>query len=69
MIKGFDHVGSDHKCNVCACAFTDDEGSFQLTINGHTRNLVPGSTFHIPAGVEHSEVYGPEGATWWVGRS
>jgi quercetin dioxygenase-like cupin family protein len=45
------------------------KGSFQLTVNGHTRNLVPGSTFYIPVGVEHSEVYGPEGATWWVGRS
>jgi len=29
MIKGFDHVGSDHKCNVCACDFTDDEGGIQ----------------------------------------
>lgn len=29
MIKGFDHVGSDHKCNVCACDFTDDDGGIQ----------------------------------------
>jgi hypothetical protein len=29
MIEGFEHVGSDHKCNVCACAFTDDEGGIQ----------------------------------------
>jgi hypothetical protein len=29
MIEGFDHVGSDHKCTVCSCAFTDDEGGIQ----------------------------------------
>jgi hypothetical protein len=26
MIKNLGHVGTDHKCNVCACEFTDDEG-------------------------------------------
>jgi hypothetical protein len=26
MIKGFDHVGDEHKCNVCSCEFTEDEG-------------------------------------------
>ena len=26
MIKGFEHIGTDHKCNVCSCDFTDDEG-------------------------------------------
>lgn len=29
MIEGFDHVGSNHKCNVCQCDFTDDEGGIQ----------------------------------------
>jgi hypothetical protein len=29
MIEGFDHVGTDHKCNVCQCDFTDDEGGVQ----------------------------------------
>ena len=29
MIDGFDHVGTDHKCNVCQCDFTDDEGGIQ----------------------------------------
>jgi hypothetical protein len=29
MIEGFDHVGTDHKCNVCQCDFTDDEGGIQ----------------------------------------
>jgi len=26
MIKVFDHVGDEHKCNVCSCEFTEDEG-------------------------------------------
>lgn len=26
MIAGLEHVGEDHKCNVCACEFSDDEG-------------------------------------------
>ena len=26
MIKGLQHVGTEHKCNVCSCEFTDDEG-------------------------------------------
>ena len=29
MIKGLDHVGTDHICNVCQCDFTDDEGGVQ----------------------------------------
>ena len=29
MIEGFEHVGADHKCNVCQCDFTDDEGGIQ----------------------------------------
>ena len=29
MIDGFDHVGTDHVCNVCQCDFTDDEGGIQ----------------------------------------
>ena len=29
MIDGLQHVGSDHKCSVCQCDFTDDEGGIQ----------------------------------------
>ena len=29
MIDKFDHVGTDHVCNVCQCDFTDDEGGAQ----------------------------------------
>ena len=26
MIKGLEHVGDEHKCNICSCEFTEDEG-------------------------------------------
>ena len=26
MIEGLEHVGDTHRCNVCSCEFTDDEG-------------------------------------------
>ena len=29
MIEGLSHVGTDHKCTICQCAFTDDEGGVQ----------------------------------------
>jgi hypothetical protein len=29
MIVGLEHEGSEHKCNVCSCDFTDDEGGIQ----------------------------------------
>lgn len=29
MIDGFNHVGTDHRCNVCECNYTDDEGGIQ----------------------------------------
>ncbi len=44
------------------------QGGFALTVNGQTRHLVPGSTFEVPRATEHAEQYGPQGATFWVGR-
>ena len=29
MIDGLQHVGTNHKCSVCQCDFTDDEGGIQ----------------------------------------
>ena len=29
MIDGLQHVGTEHKCSVCQCEFTDDEGGIQ----------------------------------------
>ena len=26
MIEGLEHVGDDHKCSVCSCEFTEEEG-------------------------------------------
>jgi hypothetical protein len=26
MIEGLDHIGEDHKCSICSCEFTEDEG-------------------------------------------
>ena len=37
------------------------EGEFWLTVEGQTRHLNPGDSFHVPALVRHKEKYGPEG--------
>jgi uncharacterized protein (DUF983 family) len=29
MIKGLEHEGTEHKCTVCSCDYTDDEGGIQ----------------------------------------
>lgn len=26
MIEGLEHVGDDHKCSVCSCEFSEEEG-------------------------------------------
>ena len=44
------------------------QGEMWLTVNGRTEHLFPGSTFELAANQPHAERYGPEGATYWVGR-
>ena len=44
------------------------QGEMWLTAQGKTRHLQPGDGFELPAGVEHEERYGPQGATYWVAR-
>ena len=44
-------------------------GEMWLTVDGVEQHLTAGQTFELAAGVPHSERYGPEGATYWVGRS
>ena len=44
------------------------EGELWLTESGRTWHLVRGGTFRLPAGTPHEERYGPQGATYWVGR-
>lgn len=44
------------------------EGEMWLQVEGHIQHLLPGSMFKLPAGTEHDEWYGPEGAVYWVAR-
>lgn len=43
-------------------------GEMWLTVDGHTQHLLPGNRFALPANQPHAERYGPQGATYWVGR-
>lgn len=43
-------------------------GEFALEVGGTTQHLRAGDTFALDAEVPHTERYGPEGATFWVGR-
>lgn len=43
-------------------------GEMWLTARGNTRHLRPGDTFELESDEVHAERYGPEGATYWVGR-
>ena len=43
-------------------------GEMWLTVGDSTQHLLPGSTFALDADVPHSERYGSDGATYWVGR-
>lgn len=44
------------------------QGDMWLTEGDRTRHLERGGTFRLAAGTLHAERYGPEGATYWVGR-
>ena len=39
-----------------------------LTVGGHTQHIREGGTFELEPNTPHSERYGPQGATYWVGR-
>ncbi|MFN9745762.1 MAG: cupin domain-containing protein [Betaproteobacteria bacterium] len=43
-------------------------GSLVLGCAGEQRALQAGDCFGLPAGVPHTEHYGPEGASFWVAR-
>ena len=43
-------------------------GEFTLTSQGQSRVFYPGEHFEMPADCLHSEHYGPEGATFLLGR-
>lgn len=44
------------------------QGQMWLTVGEHTQHLQPGARFELDREVEHSERYGPEGATYWAAR-
>jgi len=44
------------------------EGAFILTCRGETRTYGPGESFELAADIPHEEAFGPEGATYLVGR-
>ncbi|MBL8382121.1 MAG: cupin domain-containing protein [Burkholderiales bacterium] len=76
--KGFDQVlvrewqaghatpEHDHPFDVSALVV---RGEFWLTVDGAVRHLRAGDTFEVARGTRHTERYGPEGATFWVGRA
>jgi quercetin dioxygenase-like cupin family protein len=43
-------------------------GALTLTWEGQTHTFQVGETFDMPAGCVHSEQWGPEGATFLLGR-
>jgi mannose-6-phosphate isomerase-like protein (cupin superfamily) len=43
-------------------------GEFWLTVGGSVQHFKTGDSFDVARGVEHSERYGPEGATFWAAR-
>ena len=45
------------------------QGEMWLGQGGKERRLLPGDTFQLEAGAPHTERYGSEGATYWVGRT
>ena len=44
------------------------QGELWVTVGEFTAHVVPGGGFEIGRGVQHSERYGSEGATFWVAR-
>lgn len=44
------------------------KGEMWLTVGDETRHIPSGVTFELTRDTPHSERYGAEGATYWVGR-
>ena len=61
------HVTGEHRHPFAARALVV-QGSLVLGCQGVERQLGPGDRFELEAEVPHTEVYGPEGATYWVAR-
>ena len=44
------------------------QGEMWLMVGDETRHIATGGTFELARNTPHSERYGSEGATYWVGR-
>jgi hypothetical protein len=44
------------------------EGDMQLIVRGHRQRLAAGDGFSLEREVPHEEIYGPQGAAYWVAR-
>ena len=44
-------------------------GEFWLTVDGETKHLKIGDAFQVARNTQHSEKYGPQGATFWAARA
>jgi quercetin dioxygenase-like cupin family protein len=44
------------------------QGEMWLTVGDATQHIPAGGTFELARDTPHSERYGSEGATYWVGR-
>jgi quercetin dioxygenase-like cupin family protein len=43
-------------------------GQISIQVQGKDVLYQPGQVFHLPAGMAHTERYGPQGVTYLVGR-
>lgn len=60
-------VLAEHRHPFAASALVV-QGEMWLTCESGERHLRPGDRFRLEADVPHTERYGPDGATYWVGR-
>lgn len=44
-------------------------GEFWLTVGEEVKHLKTGDAFRLARDVPHAELYGPQGATFWVARA
>jgi hypothetical protein len=54
-----------HDYDVLAQVFA---GEVTITCKGVSRRYLPGEIIDLPAGIPHTEAYGPQGYTFMVGR-